>query len=274
MRLTTDQLFSDGPCVMGVVNVTPDSFSDGGSFIQAEKAIAHGADLIEKGADILDVGGESTRPGAKPVEASVEIDRIIPVIEGLAGQAKWISVDTRHAETMKAALKAGANIINDISGLEGDIHSLEVAAQSDALVILMHMQGTPESMQDKPHYNNVLEDVFQYLKSRIQACETRRIDAKSLIIDPGIGFGKSLEDNLLILRNIKKFSVLGVPVMVGTSRKSFIEKIDQGAGPQDRLGGSLASVIWAAQNGVKIFRVHDVAETVQALKVYQAISSG
>lgn len=270
----SDHVFAGGPYVMGILNVTPDSFSDGGSFIDADKAIKHGLDLIEQGADIIDIGGESTRPGAKPVDASVEIERILPVIITLKDHIKWISVDTRNAVTMRAALAAGANIINDISALTHDPESMELVAQARVPVILMHAQGTPQSMQDNPIYNNVVEDIFQFLKERIEACKTNRIDPRMMICDPGIGFGKTLEHNLLILRDIKRFHDLGVPMMLGTSRKGFIGKISNDEPAHMRLGGSLSSVIWGYSQGVKIFRVHDVAETVQALKIYDAISTG
>lgn len=259
--------------IMGILNVTPDSFSDGGSFINPEKAIAHGLDLIAQGADVIDVGGESTRPGAIPVDEAVEIERILPVIKGLKGRAKWISVDTRNAATMAVALAAGANIINDVSALTHDPAAMEVAAQAGAPVILMHAQGTPQSMQENPSYNNVVDDVFQYLYERIKACETHRINAGMIVCDPGIGFGKTLEHNLAILGNIRRFHDLGVPVMLGTSRKSFIAKISNDEPAQDRLGGSLASMLWGYSQGVRIFRVHDVAASVQAIKTYDAIFS-
>jgi dihydropteroate synthase len=270
----SDHPFAGGPYVMGVLNVTPDSFSDGGSFIDADKAIKHGLDLIEQGADIIDIGGESTRPGAKPVDMSVEIERILPVIKVLKDRIKWISVDTRNAATMRAALAAGANIVNDISALMHDPESMAVVAQAGVPVILMHAQGTPQSMQNNPIYNNVVEDIFEFLKERVGACKTNRIDPRMMICDPGIGFGKTLEHNLIILRDIKRFHDLGVPMMLGTSRKSFIGKISNDEPAHMRLGGSLSSVIWGYSQGVKIFRVHDVAETVQALKIYDAISTG
>ena len=258
---------------MGVVNVTPDSFSDGGQFYNADKAIAHGLQLAAEGATILDVGGESSRPGAEVIDVEEEIRRIVPVIEGLVGKAPWISVDTRNAKTMELALKAGANSINDISALSHDPQSVEVVADTQVPVFLMHMQGNPQSMQEKPSYNNVVDDIFQYLQERISFCETHRIDASLLVCDPGIGFGKTVEDNLLIIRNIKKFYDLGVPILLGTSRKSFIGKISNDEPPNDRISGSLASVLYGYSQGVKIFRVHDVKETVQALKIYDAIAS-
>ncbi len=259
------------PLIMGVVNVTPDSFSDGGEYFSAKDAIAHGKRLIEDGADILDVGGESTRPGAVNVGVAEEIRRVVPVIEGLRNCGRWISVDTRNAETMHAAIEAGAHIVNDISGLTHDAESMDVIRRKNTPVILMHMQKTPGDMQKNPIYNNVVEDVFQWLESRIQACRTHRIEAEMLIADPGIGFGKSVEHNLLLLRNIKKFHDLGVPLLLGTSRKSFIGKLCGDAPPEHRIGGSLSSVLWGLAQGVQIFRVHDVRETKQAFEIYNAI---
>jgi dihydropteroate synthase len=258
---------------MGVVNVTPDSFSDGGEFINSDKAIEHGLRLISEGAAIIDVGGESTRPGAEVIDTAEEIARVVPVIEGLAGKAKFLSIDTRHAATMEAALKAGANAVNDISALSHDIRAADVVAEAKVPVFLMHMQGDPKTMQVNPRYNNVVEDVFQYLQERINYCETRRIDENQLVIDPGIGFGKTVEDNVLLLRNIKRFNALQLPVLVGVSRKSMIAKISDGEPVDERIPGSLSAALWAYSQGVNIFRVHDVKETIQALKVYSAISS-
>ena len=237
-----------------------------------------------QGADILDIGGESTRPGAEVVDIDEEIRRVVPVIEGLKGKAKYISIDSRNAATMQAALEAGANCINDISGLTYDSEAVNVVAQSEALLFLMHSQGTPQDMQNNPSYNNVVEDVLDFFKVRIERCDTQRIDANRVIIDPGIGFGKTLEHNLLLLRNIKDFHGLGVPILLGTSRKSFIPKVmgevlgklpetDPSSDPlTGRMGGSLSSVVWGRSQGVQIFRVHDVKETRQALAVYDAIA--
>jgi dihydropteroate synthase len=272
-RRKAGHVLAGGPHVMGVVNVTPDSFSDGGKFINPDKAIEHGLRLISEGADIIDVGGESTRPGAESIDTAEEIARVVPVIAGLAGKAKFLSVDTRNAATMEAAIKAGANAINDISALSHDVRAADVAAEAKVTVFLMHMQGEPKTMQMNPRYNNVVEDVFQYLQERIEYCETRRIDENLLVIDPGIGFGKTVEDNILLLRNIKKFSDLNLPVLLGVSRKSMIAKISDGEPPDERIPGSLSAALWAYAQGVNIFRVHDVKETVQALKVYSAISS-
>ena len=265
--------FSGGPYIMGVVNVTPDSFSDGGEFLNPDKAIAHGFQLINEGAHILDIGGESSRPGAQEVDVEEEIERVVPVIEGLAGKIPWISVDTRHAKTMEAALKAGANAVNDISALEHDSQSAYVVREAQVAVFLMHMRGNPATMQEKPRYNNIIEDIFKYLQSRIQYCKTHRIDTNMLVCDPGIGFGKTTEHNLLILRNIKKFHDLNVPVMLGVSKKSFIANCSNDEPPHDRIPGSLAAALWGLSQGVQIFRVHDVKETRQAFEIYKAISS-
>lgn len=269
--------FAHGPHVMGVVNVTPDSFSDGGDFYNSDKAIEHGLQLFNEGASILDVGGESTRPGAEVVDVEEEIRRVVPVIEGLATELKGkrfdISIDTRNAKTMEAALRAGATALNDVSALEGDVDSLNVAAEAQVPVFLMHMAGNPQMMQKKPSYNNVVDEVFQYLQQRISICETHRIDANLLVCDPGVGFGKTVEHNLLLLRNISRFHDLGVPLLLGTSRKSFIGMLSNDEPPNERIPGSLSSAIWGLSQGVEIFRVHDVAETVQAFKIYDAIAS-
>lgn len=256
---------------MGVVNVTPDSFSDGGQYFNSDEAIEHGLQLIKEGANILDIGGESTRPNAEPVSIEEEINRILPVIEGLLKHKALISVDTRHTEVMKVAIEAGCHMINDVSALR-DHGAIGVVANSDISVCLMHMQGAPKNMQESPNYNNVVEDVYSFLEQRINECISAGITKDRLIVDVGIGFGKTLEHNLLLLKNLGRFAELGVPQLLGTSRKSFIGKIDEVAkSPKDRMGGSLATVIEAYKQGVQIFRVHDVKETKQALLTCQAI---
>lgn len=262
---------SKGAVLMGIVNVTPDSFSDGGHYLDPAAAIAHGFRLIEEGAQILDIGGESTRPGAQPVSEQEEQDRILPVIEGLRGSGVLISADTRNAGTMRAAIQAGAGMINDVTALHAE-GAMEAVADSDALVCLMHMQGSPQTMQKAPEYNDVVQDVFDFLSTRIQCCVDAGIAQKRIIADPGIGFGKTLCHNVDILKNLKKFEELGVPVLLGTSRKSFIEKIQPGAKADQRLPGSLASLLWGYSQGIRLFRVHDVAESIQALNVYAAIA--
>jgi dihydropteroate synthase len=262
-----------GPHIMGVINVTPDSFSDGGQFFNPEKAIERGVNLISQGATLLDIGAESTRPGAEVIDSNEEIRRLVPVIEGLRKKALWISVDTRNAKTMEAALKAGANAINDISALSHDPRSIFVASEAKVPIFFMHMQGNPQTMQEKPSYKNVVEEVFEFMKSRILYFDTHRIDASLLICDPGIGFGKTLEHNLLLLRNISRFHDLYVPIMLGASRKSFIGKISEGEPPDERLSGSLSAALWGLSQGVQFYRVHDVKETTQAFKIHQAIVS-
>jgi dihydropteroate synthase len=260
---------------MGIVNVTPDSFSDGGNYYTGEMAIAHGLRLLEEGAHILDIGGESTRPGASIISPAAEQERILPIIEGLRDAARSygakLSVDTRNAATMRAALSAGAQIINDISALTHDAKSLEVVASSPCDIVLMHMQGTPETMQDNPVYADVVEEVFTYLQKRIGAAIEAGIDRTRLIADPGIGFGKTLEHNVCLLKALPRFKDLGVRLLLGASRKGLIGKLSRGEPPQDRLGGSLALALHAAAQGFDIVRVHDVKETVQALNVAEAL---
>lgn len=267
------RLFGHDPAIMGVVNVTPDSFSDGGKYINKNKAVKHGVTLLEEGAHILDIGGESTRPGAQVIDTEEEIERVVPVIRELSKHAKRISVDTRNAKTMRAALDAGATAINDISGLRHDNESMTIAAKAQVPVFLMHMQGDPQNMQDKPEYSNVVKEIYQYFQERIKLCETSGIERKHLILDVGIGFGKTLEHNLLTLRNINEFHDLGCSMLLGTSRKSFIAMASKDEPANERLPGSLSSVVWGRSQGVEMFRVHDVKETVQALKIFDAIQA-
>lgn len=266
-----DHFFNKGPYIMGIVNVTPDSFSDGGRFIDPQRAITHARQLIVEGADIIDIGGESTRPGATPVSPQEEMDRVMPVIEGLRDCGKLISIDTRHASTMRAALAAGAGMVNDVTALTGDPDSINVISSSNALVCLMHMKGTPTDMQNKPSYVNVMREISDFLLRRIAFCEAAGIDKGRIVADPGIGFGKELIHNLDIIRCVSEFKKLGVPVLLGASRKRFIEAICPGAEMHQRLGGSLAVALWCLQQGTTLFRVHDVAATKQAFEVYQAI---
>lgn len=268
-------LISQAPLLMGIVNVTPDSFSDGGDFVDSERAISHALKLVEEGADILDIGGESTRPGAVPVTPDEEQARILPVIEGIkaTGCNVPLSIDTRHADTMRAVVGCGVDIINDTSALTHDSESLSVVTKAQIPVMLMHMKGTPETMQNRPHYDDVVDEVYAFLSERIDSCTQAGIDPNRVIIDVGIGFGKTLEDNLKLLNNLDKFQDLGCPILLGASRKSFIEKICPQASPQDRLAGSLAALLRGYEQGVQIFRVHDVKESRQALDVWQAIKS-
>lgn len=260
------------PEIMGIVNVTPDSFSDDGIFYDPEAAIIRGLRLAAEGVDILDIGGESTRPNAEPVPVEDELKRVLTVIKGLKGCGKVISIDTRHALTMERAIEAGATFINDVQALQ-DEGAVEIAAQSGLPVCMMHMQGNPQTMQNEPHYDSVLDDIKSFLNKRIELFIKAGGQEHNVIIDPGVGFGKTLRHNLLILNNISYFKSLGVKVLIGLSRKSFIEKLDGMASPQERLGGSLAGAIAVAAQGVDILRVHDVKETIQALTVYEAILS-
>jgi len=263
----------DQPRVMGIVNVTPDSFSDGGEAFRVEAAVARGRAMRDAGADILDIGGESTRPGADPVSAQQEIDRVLPVIEMLAGDGALISIDSRRANVMAAALKAGAGIVNDVTALTGDPDSMAVVADYRVPVILMHMQGEPRTMQKNPSYDVPSDDIRDYLAARITICEAAGIDRANIAVDPGIGFGKTLEHNLEILAHMEVFHGLGCAVVLGASRKSYIGRLSDAKDPHDRVPGSLATALAVRARGVQIFRVHDVAETRQALDVWEAIAA-
>ncbi len=256
--------------VMGIVNVTPDSFADGGRHFAVDRAIAGGLRMVAEGAAILDVGGESTRPGAAPVSPEEEMRRVVPVIEALAQHGVTVSIDTRHATVMAAAVKAGAKIINDVAALTGP-QSLATAVDVAVPVILMHMQGDPATMQQAPRYDDVVADVYAYLQHRLAVCLAAGIPLAHVCLDPGIGFGKTVADNLAIVAHVQRFHGLGCPLLLGASRKSFIAGISPSRGPEDRLAGSLATMLAAVAQGVQIVRVHDVAETVQALAVWRAI---
>jgi dihydropteroate synthase len=259
----------DRPLVVGVVNVTPDSFSDGGRHLAPDAAIAQALRLDAEGADILDIGAESTRPGAGPVDLDEELRRVMPVIEALAPRVRArLSIDTRKAEVMRRAARAGVALINDVSALTHDPGALQVAAESGLPVVLMHAQGDPRTMQDDPRYDDVVLDVYDWLGARIEACEQAGIPRSRLIVDPGIGFGKTLAHNLALLGALSMFHGLGCAVMLGASRKSFIGKLT-GADVDDRLPGSLAAALLAVAQGVQILRVHDVAATRQALAVWE-----
>ena len=266
-------LTGEPPYIAGILNVTPDSFSDGGLAETADDAIAHGLALMEQGADMIDVGGESTRPGAPPVPEEEEVARIEPVIRALAQAGAVISVDTRKAAVMRAALSAGAQVVNDVSALTFDPKALGVVAEAGVPVILMHSRGTPETMGRLKRYDNLAMTVFDELSERIQACLGAGIEGDRILIDPGVGFAKGPEQNLVLLNNLALLHGLGYPVMIGTSRKSFIGKIGDAADPRARLPGSLASGLWAVSQGAQYLRVHDVAETRQALAIWNAIAS-
>lgn len=261
------------PLIMGIVNVTPDSFSDGGDHDRADAAIDHGRRLLAEGADILDIGGESTRPGADPVPVAVEIARVVPVIQALAADGAVISIDTRHAAVMQAAAAAGAHIINDVTALTGDPDSLPVAAATGLPVVLMHIQGEPQTMQVAPQYENVTAEVFDWLAARVASAVAAGIAREKIAIDPGIGFGKELSHNVDLLARTSALHGLGCPILIGVSRKRFIAGLSKGEAPKDRVAGSIATALHALGQGAHILRVHDVAATVQAVAVWQALQS-
>lgn len=256
--------------LMGVVNVTPDSFSDGGLYLDPEAAIAHGRELAAAGAEILDVGGESTRPGAAPVDSAEELRRVVPVIQALADLNCEISVDTSKAAVAAAALDAGAAIVNDVTALRGDPAMAALCAERGCGVVLMHMLGEPRTMQEDPRYDDVVAEVKTFLAERLEAAVAAGIAEERVWLDPGIGFGKTAAHNLELLRRLGELRELGRPLVVGTSRKSFIGRID-GSAADKRLGGTIASSVLAAAEGAEVLRVHDVAELRQALTVAAAI---
>lgn len=262
----------DQIAVMGVVNVTPDSFSDGGRYLDLEAAVAHALDLVGQGADILDVGGESSRPGAATVPVAEEIHRVVPVVEALCDRTnRPISVDTTKPEVARDALQAGARIINDIRGLADPLmRRLLAETYPNAGIVLMHMQGTPETMQDDPTYEDVLDEVCRFLEGRLTQAETDGIDRRRIAIDPGIGFGKTLDHNLALLRHLDRLNALGCAILVGTSRKRFLGALT-GRDVEDRLIGSVVSSLAAAVRGAAIVRVHDVGQTVDALTVWNSL---
>ena len=263
----------DRPQVMGIVNVTPDSFSDGGAHDTTDAAVAHALRLVEEGADVLDIGGESTRPGAAEVEVEEELRRVVPVIERLAAQvAVPISIDTSKPEVMRAAVQAGAGMINDVCGLRRE-GALDAAAALGVPVVLMHMQGEPRSMQAAPQYDDVVGEVHRFLAERIFAAEMAGIPKQRIVVDPGFGFGKDTAHNLQLLAQFERFAELGVPVLAGLSRKRSIGELTGRDVPADRVAGSVAAHLIAAQRGAAIVRVHDVAATVDALKVWNAVAA-
>ena len=260
--------------LMGIINVTPDSFYDGGKRFDPAKAVADGIGLVEAGADIIDVGGESTRPGAPPVSVEEELQRVLPVVQGLRRTVKIpISIDTYKARVARAALAAGADIVNDISALRFDPEMAALLATEKVPVVLMHMQGTPQTMQAEPRYNNVLREVQDFLEARAIFALEAGLERDHIILDPGIGFGKTLDHNLTLLRGLPALASLGHPLLVGASRKAFIGKI-LGVEPEDRLEGSLAAAVAAVFGGAHIIRVHDVKETWRAVRVADAIRFG
>jgi dihydropteroate synthase len=259
------------PIVMGILNATPDSFSDGGKFKTPKDAIAQAELMIKSGADLIDIGGESTRPGAQPVELQEELDRVLPVIEALRDCGVPLSIDTYKAETMRQALNSGADCINDIWALRQEGAVDAVLESKDCGVVLMHMQRDPQTMQFNPEYHDVLTQVMQFLKERAELLTAKGVDKNRIAIDPGFGFGKSLEHNLTMLKHFDQFSQLGYAVLAGVSRKSMLGKLT-GKDTHERLASSVAAAIMAADRGARIVRVHDVSETVDALKLWEAIA--
>lgn len=269
-------LSMDRPRIMGILNVTPDSFSDGGLFDTREAALRHARAMAESGAAILDIGGESTRPGAQDVEIDEEIARTAPVIAAMrkAGIDAPISIDTRKSEVAEAALQAGANMVNDVAAFTYDSRLPDVVARHDVPVCLMHAQGDPATMQNDPRYDDVLLDVFDFLAERVSEAEARGIPRRNIVIDPGIGFGKTVEHNLALLRGLSLFHGLGCPILLGASRKRFIGAIGGAAEARDRGPGTIAVTLAAIAQGVLIHRVHDVAETAQAVRLFKAVTTG
>jgi dihydropteroate synthase len=257
--------------VMGIVNVTPDSFSDGGRFAAEDAAVSHGLDLVQQGAELLDIGGESTRPGALPVSEAEELRRVIPVIERLAAQANVpLSIDTMKPSVARAALASGASFVNDVAANRNDDAMWRVVAETGAGYVAMHMQGLPQTMQSQPTYSDVARDVEDFFKDRMRRLNAVGVSVDQVVFDVGIGFGKTLEHNLQLLAALRSFTKLGRPLLLGVSRKSFIGALT-GAGVNERLAGSLAATCLAVESGVQIIRTHDVAETVQAVRITEAI---
>lgn len=260
------------PLVMGIVNVTPDSFFDGGQHASTQAAIEHAQKLLADGADILDIGGESTRPGAAQISEQQELDRVIPVIEGLSSIASPISIDTYKPAVMRAALVAGASMVNDVNALQ-TVGAIEAILSSEAGLCLMHKQGNPETMQHRPNYLNAVAEVVAFLQQRIIALEAMGIARERIVVDPGFGFGKTVAHNFELLRHLEKLKLLGVPILAGVSRKSMLGAIT-GRAVEDRVAASVAAAMLAVQRGAAIVRVHDVCETVDALKILQAVKEG
>lgn len=264
------QLSLSRPVVMGIVNATPDSFADGGRYLLHEAAIAHAHQLIADGADIIDIGGESTRPGALTISLQQELDRVLPIIEGLPGIAVPISIDTLKPEVMAAAIAAGCSMVNDINALQ-DAAAMRLVAQNNVAVCLMHKQGEPQTMQQQPRYKNVVAEVSEFLRLRVEACEAAGIEADRMVIDPGFGFGKTVTHNFSMLAHLAEFAEIGVPVLAGLSRKSMLGEVT-GQAVAERLPASVAAALIAVQRGAAIVRVHDVRATVDALKVWNAVN--
>jgi dihydropteroate synthase len=261
----------DRPRVMGILNVTPDSFSDGGRWMDQNRAIDAGLAMVRSGADIVDVGGESTRPGARPISPAEEIDRVVPVIRALAAHGVVVSADTRHAATMQAALAAGARIINDVSGLAFDPQAARVVSDHRCPVIVMHTRGTPETMVHAAHYVDTVGEIMAELRQRLAEASSAGIEPGMIALDPGIGFAKNVDHSVVVLRQLRRIAELGYPVVVGVSRKRFIGSISDEPSPDGRLGGSLAAGLFSILQGASILRVHDVRETAQAIRVWREL---
>lgn len=257
------------PALMGILNVTPDSFSDGGRHLAIDAALTHARQMLAEGADLIDVGGESTRPGAQPVDPAEELRRVLPVVQALAQEGVLVSIDTRHTEVMAACLAAGASMVNDVEGLRAP-GAVEVCADSDAGLCVMHMQGTPQTMQQDPQYDHVVQDVTAFLAGRAEVLRAAGIAPGRICLDPGFGFGKTVAHNLALLRGLPALCALGYPVLAGLSRKSLLGAVT-GKGPEDRVHASIAAAVLACQRGARLVRVHDVAATRNALAVLAAV---
>lgn len=273
-RHRTGELVLDRTRVMGVLNVTPDSFSDGGRFLDPEIAVRRGLEMVEQGADIIDIGGESTRPGAAPVLAGDEWRRVSHVVQGIAGKLDApISIDTRKPDVARRAIRAGASIVNDVTAMR-DPDMAAVVANSGAGVVLMHMRGDPETMQDQPTYADVVREVREFLERRVRTAVEAGVAPEAIAVDPGIGFGKDLDQNLDLLRHMDTLVPLGRPIVVGVSRKSFLKKLGAGDETRDRLAGSLAAATFAILKGARVIRAHDIVETVRMARVADAVLLG
>lgn len=273
LRCRNATLSLEKTAVMGVLNVTPDSFSDGGLWLEPEAAVKHGLGMVEQGAAIIDVGGESTRPGAEPVPEEEELRRVLPVVEGLVDAGiEFISIDTRKTEVARRALEAGANIINDTAGEESDRSMDALAAESGAAIVIMHSRGTPATMRSLTDYEDVVAEVVSFLKGRAHELEVRGVGRDAVVLDPGIGFAKNAEQSVSLLRSIDDLVALGFPVLVGTSRKSFMGQL-LGLEDGQRLEATIASVVWSAAHGARIVRVHDVEPNVRAIRMTELIQS-
>jgi dihydropteroate synthase len=267
---TRSLTFTKQPLLMGIVNVTPDSFSDGGQFLNPDRAIEHALQLVSEGANLLDIGGESTRPYAEPVSTKEELARILPVVEALAKLTSVpLSIDTSKAEVARAAIAAGAEILNDVTGLTGDAHMPAVARETGVGVCAMHMQGTPQTMQDHPHYEDVIEDIYAYLQSRAEALLAAGVQRERICLDPGIGFGKTHQHNLTLAADCARFHALGFPVLIGHSRKGFIGKV-LGDKALNRTAGTIGVALALARQGMQVLRVHDVRPVREALQLFAA----